>query len=329
VKYKFVSLEILMSISRDSALPESARRYRYQLFGLSLESAIAIPGLTETYPQNGACTIQIDFASAPDSISSPDYIDETVQASASEYLFSYPELLRLYVNGDRQIVVERFDECDSARMWTVILGVGSSIIGFRRGFIPLHASAVRGHDGCIALAGQSGFGKSTLAASLARFGFPLHADDLCLIQPGANGALEVGGGVRELRLWDDAVEILDWSAHKPFATVPDMPKSVYRLEQEPVSLLPLRRLYALAFEDESTPSGIYKIKGVEALQTLIGCLRMRPGLLPIGPRQRTFERLAAIGREIEIYRFVRPRDRSQLWAWSERLASHFATHEDQ
>ena len=317
-----------MSFSRDSALLESARRYRYELFGLSLESAIAIPGLAEAEGRNGACSIQINFDRTPESITNPDYVDETVQASASEYLFSYPGMLRLYVNGDRNIVVERFNECDSARMWTLILGVGSSIIGFRRGFVPLHASAVKGNDGCIALAGQSGFGKSTLAASLANFGYPLHADDLCLIQPGVNSVLEVGGGVRELRLWDDAVEILDWSAHKPFATIPEMPKSVYRLTQEPVSLLPLRRIYALAFDDESTPSGIHKVTGVEAMQTLIGCLRMRLGLLPIGPRQRTFESLAAISREIEIYRFVRPRDRNQLWDWSERLASHFATRED-
>jgi hypothetical protein len=276
-----------------------------------------------------ASPIQIEFDRTPESIVNPDYQDEAVQASACEYLFTYPGMLRMYVNGDRRIVVERFAECDSTRMWTLILGAGTSIVGFRRGFVPLHASVVKANDGCVALAGQSGFGKSTLAASLDSFGYSLHADDLCLIQPGANSVFDVGGGVRELRLWDDAVEILDWSAREPYATIPEIPKSVYRLKPEPISLLPLRRIYALAFSEESTPPGIYRLKGVEAMQTLIGCLRMRPGLLSIGSRQRTFESLAAIGREIAIYRLVRPHDRSQIRAWSERLASHIATCEEQ
>ena len=37
-------------------------------------------------------------------------------------------------------------------------------------------------DTCIALSGQSGFGKSTVATSLSSMGFAFHADDHCLAQ---------------------------------------------------------------------------------------------------------------------------------------------------
>ena len=300
----------------------STPQHRYELFGMPFESAEPIPGLTEADGKDRAGAIQIRFGCVPQAIENPDYEDEMVQANASEYLFSYPGTLRFYMNGASQIVVERLERCDPVRLWTLVLGAGAAIAGFRRGFAPLHASAIKVGDGCIALAGQSGFGKSTLAASLTEFGFTLHADDLCLIKPASSGRPVVGAGVQELRLWDDAVEVLNWSGREPYAAVPEISKSVYRLPHMQSWPLPLKRIYALEFADEETPAGIFRIEGVAALQSLIGCLRLRMGLLSVGMRQRTFENLASISREVEVFRFVRPHDRKQLCAWSKRLASH-------
>jgi hypothetical protein len=301
--------------------PEPAPAHRYSLFGLSFATDRPIPGLAEDEGSDGA-TVTVAFAPVPNAIHDPSYCDDTVQASATEYLFAYPGYLRLYVDGTTKITVEPLVACDPSRMWTFVLGICASIIGFRHGFIPLHAAAVQGHDGCVALAGNSGAGKSTLAASLCDRGFTLHAEDLCLIQPAAQP--QVGSGIRELRLWDDAAEALDWTHRVCCATEPGMPKSVYRLTQAPPALLPLKRVYALEFHDEDVPEGIHRVHGVDALQTLMACLRMRPGLLSVGAREQTFASLASISNTTEVYRFVRPHDRHQLQAWSERLANHIA-----
>jgi len=301
----------------------TAQTTRYELFGMSFETAEQIPGLAGSPGKGDA--IRIRFGTVPQAIANPDYEDASVQASATEYLFSSPGVLRLYIGGAAEIVVERLEGCDPVRLWTFVLGIGASIAGFRNGFVPLHASALEACGGCIALAGQESFGKSTLAASLTGLGFTLHADDLCLIQPVPGGAPLVGAGVREVRLWADAVEELGWSGRQAYAAIPGIEKTVYRLAATRPSLLPLKRIYALQYADEENPPGIHRITGVAAMQALIGCLRLRMGLLSVGARQKTFESLASISSAVEAYRFVRPFDRMQLHAWSERLAAHLSS----
>lgn len=301
--------------------------YRYVLYGLSLVSAEPIPGLIESDCASDAGTVEIRFGSVPDTIANPDYDDGAVQASATEYLCCYPGVLRLYHDGVDQIVVERLDGCNPSLLWTLVLGIGPSIAGFRRGFIPLHAAAMVAGEGCVALAGQSGFGKSTLAAALSELGFALHADDLCLIQPSRTGSPVVGSGVPELRLWDDAIATLGWTERAAFAATAVASKSVYRLAAARPRVLPLNRIYKLQFADEDAPAGIFPLHGLAALEALVGCLRLRLGLLPVGAKQQTFEALAAISTRVAIYRFVRPRDGAQLRPWSEQLAAHIATQE--
>ncbi len=295
--------------------------FYYDLFGLAFASPVAIPGMDGTASPTREGAIQIQFGRTPDALADVAYEDETVQASATEYLFTYPGVLRLYVGGDQVIVAEQLAGCDPVRLWTVILGVGSSIAGLRRGHIPLHASSVLVNDGCLAFGGQSGAGKSTIAASLVKRGFELFADDLCLVQDAVSGQPTVGHGVAELRLLDDAVTALDWSSITPFAIQPHTTKSVFRREPANQRRAPLRRVYALQFADEGT--GVHRLNGVEAMQALTGCLRLRFGLLPIGDAAGTFRQIAAIAESVEIYRFVRPRDHAQAGLWLDRLIDHF------
>jgi hypothetical protein len=298
---------------------------RYDLFGLTFESAEPIPGLVSAPDAPGDKVIRIEFGPVPQRIANPQFEDDAVQASAAEYLFNYPGVLRLYVERDKRIVVERLADCDPVRLWTIVLGIGASVTGFRRGYIPLHASSIVTAKGCIAFAGQTGAGKSTIAASLVKRGFELFADDLCLVQWDAAGRPIIGQGVPELRLWDDAVAALGWRGVAPFAVLPEIKKSVFRRAASRERFARLRRIYALEFSSPGVDPGIYPVHGIEALQAVISCLRLRLGLLPVGAAGNTFERLAAIGDQIEIFRFVRPLDHGHSAAWHDRLIEHFET----
>jgi hypothetical protein len=295
----------------------------YDLFGLTFESAERIPGLALAGVSHCNNAIRIEFGPVPKSIENIEFEDDTVQASGSEYLFAYPGVLRLYVEQDRRIVVERMEACDTVKLWTLVLGIGTSITGFRRGYIPIHASSILTDKGCIAFAGQTGAGKSTSAALLIDRGFELFADDLCLVQWDEAARAIVGRGVPELRLWDDAVAALDWTDIEPFAVQPNVKKSVFRRAAPQERFGNLRRIYVLEFTREDAAPGIHRLAGVDALQALIGCLRLRLGLLQTGASQRTFERLAAIGDKVEIFRFVRPLDYRQSSYWFDRLIEHF------
>jgi hypothetical protein len=309
------AIQMTEAFAEDTSTNETT--YYYKIFGFTFETEEPVPGLPEAPGEEGA--IRIRLGAVPDAIRQPENEGRFSQVGAGEYLYSRPGVMRLYAGGEGEIVVER--RSGNARFWNLVFSIAASIAVYRSRCVPLHASAVEARGGCIALAGQSGAGKSTLAASLVQHGFALHSDDLCLIQPGPGGPL-VGAGVREVRLRDDAVEILGWTgtAERP----PDIAKAIYPVDGAGAALLPLKRIYVLQFADGTTPAGIRRLGGVEALQALMGCLRMHIETLPAKARRRTFESLASISNAVELYRLVRPGDRTRLHEWTERLAAHLS-----
>ena len=296
--------------------------YSYRFFGLNFISDRLVPGVSEVGELPRENAIYLEFGNAPNSILAPQYEDESVQASGEEYLFRFPGIARIYVRGGEHIIVEPVDGADEVVLWQVILGVGSSIAGFRRGLVPIHASAVVSGEHCIALAGQSTAGKSTLAALLNRLGYELHADDLCLADYEGEHVM-VGAGVPELRLCQDAAVMAGWQDIEPFAKAPAAAKSVFRWSAPGRAPRRLLRMYVLEFASAGVEPGIYPITGLGALEALIECLRLRLPLLLTGPAKKYFELLTALSQRVAMFRFVRPRDLQQSRYWAEYLAAHF------
>ena len=73
----------------------------------------------------------------------------------------------------------------------------------RLGHLVFHASAVVIDSVCVAFMGESGRGKSTLAASFAAAGFPFLTDDSLFVEQGAQ-ACRVLPSHPSIRLWDDS-----------------------------------------------------------------------------------------------------------------------------
>jgi hypothetical protein len=296
--------------------------YPYRLFGLNFISDRAIPGVPEMGELARENAIHIGFGDAPIGIRAPEYEDDSVQANGEEYLFRFPKVGRIYVRGGERIIVEPVDGADEVVLWQVILGVGASIAGFRRGLVPIHASAVVSGDRCVALAGQSTAGKSTLAALLNRLGYSLHADDLCLADCSGEHVM-VGAGVPELRLCQDAASMAGWENIEPFSRALEAAKSVFRWNDLSRASRRLLRIYVLEFAPAGAEPGIYPIIGLGALEALIDCLRLRLPLLLTGPAEKYFAVLTALSRQVAMFRFVRPRDLQQSRYWTEYLAAHF------
>jgi hypothetical protein len=296
--------------------------HHYSFFGLNFISTRRIPGVPESPQPAREDAIRIEFAAAPAAIQAPEYEDDTVQANGEEYLFRFPQVGRIYIRGGERIVIEPVDGADPAVMWQVILGVGASVAGFRRGRVPIHASAVASGNDCVALAGQSTAGKSTLAALLNQLGYSLHADDLCLADC-AGPQVMAGAGVPELRLGRDSARVTGWEQVEPSDTVRETGKSIYPWHRSDTGARRLSRIYVLEFASAGAVPGIYPVVGLQALNGLIDCLRLRTPLLLTGQAGRTFAALTALSDQVPMFRFVRPRDLAQSHYWTAFLAAHF------
>ena len=83
------------------------------------------------------------------------------------------------------------------------------LLSLTPGFVVFHASAVQVGDSVLAVLGQSGQGKSTLATSFAAEGYPLLTDD-CLVVRWDEGAGQwlAQPSYHSVRLWPDSVGAL-------------------------------------------------------------------------------------------------------------------------
>jgi hypothetical protein len=92
------------------------------------------------------------------------------------------------VSPDGRTVAWRPSDAEARQRPELVLGPGLVLALARRDVFCLHASAVLGPRGAIAIAGPSGAGKSTLAARLsARHGFARLADDILPVSASPEG----------------------------------------------------------------------------------------------------------------------------------------------
>lgn len=89
------------------------------------------------------------------------------------------------------------------------LGSAWGALGYQRGFAMWHGSAVARGGRAVLFCGETGQGKSTMAAALLARGAVLVADDLSRIETGKAGAA-IHPSSSRIKLWRGAIEHLGW-----------------------------------------------------------------------------------------------------------------------
>jgi ATP-dependent phosphoenolpyruvate carboxykinase len=188
-----------------------------------------------------------------------------------------------------------------------VAGTGMAIALYQRGSLLLHASAVAYDGRAFAFSGASGAGKSTLAALLCRdAGCEMISDDITAVTSVGQRSVPQPDG-RQLRLWDDMVELLSLSEQRGPAVRSTLAKyhvqtSVARIE----SSLTLAGIYLL----EALPSGseplIERVTLSESAALLEDNLYRRVLSTRFEDQATRFLRIAKLLETVPVWRLRRP-----------------------
>jgi hypothetical protein len=181
----------------------SGQLFRYRANGLTLESTIELPELA---PADDVPDVHIRYGEVPERLAEPIMRGARYETASGEYLLTLPGVGRYWVKDGRQVVIAPDPGATDEDVRVFILSSVMGALAHQRGFLPLHASALEVNGGCVLFAGDSGSGKSTIAAAFHHRGYRLAADDICAISLGDEGYPVVHPGYRHLKLWADAVE---------------------------------------------------------------------------------------------------------------------------
>jgi hypothetical protein len=178
--------------------------YQYCVYGITVHSEIplALPELRE----GGLAQVQIRTAPAalfegaiqgvelqgdPDS-----WYQYAFLPDGSTYA-RWQGVGEFLVTADGTRIVCRPQQKSSAESFQVyMLGQALSFALVKQGFEPLHATVVVIEGKAVAFLGESGYGKSTMAASLLAAGYRLLTDDLLILRDTPEGLLAYPGPPR-------------------------------------------------------------------------------------------------------------------------------------
>lgn len=124
------------------------------------------------------------------------------------YLLRFPDLADFWISSDgRRISVSHPESTSIETLRHLLLDQVLPRVLTHTGRLVLHGSCVRVQDRVLVFVGETGQGKSCLAASFDAAGYPLLSDDGVVVVPHPDGP-RILPTYRSLRLWPDAVREL-------------------------------------------------------------------------------------------------------------------------
>lgn len=299
------------------ACDETRPASTYRLFGLNIRSEMDLAGLAASV-EAGVADVEIGFGAVPAS----DHVG--YRATEEGTLLAVAKVGRYLIREGRQILIEPAPEASERNLRLFLLGSAIGALLHQRGLLPLHANAIDIGGRAVAFSGHSGAGKSTIAAWFHDRGHTILADDVCVIGFDEAGRALAYPGIPRLRLWREALEASGRDADAYARSFDDMDKydvpTVNEVGPEPV---PLAAIYLLRKAEEAgTEAEIERLKGVDAVETLVSNTYRGGYLSMIG---RTSEHLSAcvrVARAVPVFRAQR------LWGFdrfdeqAQRLRDH-------
>src|SRR6056297_3289363 len=252
----------------------SASPFRYQVYGLQVQSDIELPELD---PPDCLPVVEPDIevcsATLPRKIVERRFRYGLLDVEKDRVLVQYSDRFCYQVLRGRQIVLDHrmvlgADSDEMAELRAHLLGTAFGIALHQRDTVPLHISAVSAPSGVWAFTGTSGAGKSTLATWLSRSrGWRLLTDDVGAISRTPDYP-SLAVGPRRAKLWKDALEHFGVDTHDLYQDLNRQDKFHIRLGRDPkTSSLPrLRALVELAEARTGTESSVERLHGSEAFK---------------------------------------------------------------
>ena len=183
----------------------------YRGLGLCVRSEIALPELLPSAPVANP-DIRLRFTPEATKQWETSGAVETewpsfVPAPSGGFVMRVAGICDYWVREGREIGLSPAEIADRASVRLFLIGSAMGMAFHQRGMLVLHGATVLREGGATIFVGESGQGKSTLAASLGRAGHAILGDDTMPLWPVENG-FKVWPGSRMFKLWSSTIEAL-------------------------------------------------------------------------------------------------------------------------
>lgn len=286
--------------------------FSYVAYGMRIQSPLALPGLLPAAPADDV-VIRIGAAQQLPADGAGEWsysIAPGVATLARQHVGAFE------VRGGREVLVTPTPNADPQVIALYLTGPILAVLLCQRGTLVLHGSSVRVEGGAVAFLGQSGDGKSSLAAAMHARGHAILADDITAVDVDGESVV-ARPGFPQLKVSPDVAALLRIPAAAQMELHPLIDERAYH---DPLGFshvpVPLRALVVVA-EDAC--------EQLEPLRPQAALIELVRYSYAIRTAHRTYgeamhmRQCAVIARTTPVYRLRRPRVLLQLPDVARRL----------
>jgi len=222
--------------------------HSYSAYGVIFDSQIPLPELIEAAGDDVAAVLmRAQIRVGPVDRTRPPGADSSSAfwATPRAVFAEYPRVGAFLIEEGRQITIDPQPQIDPRIIRLYLLGPALAVLLHQRGFLVLHASAVKVAGGAVAFIGDKGAGKSTMAAAMHARGHELVADDIVAIDTAGSTPLAYPG-FPQLKLFPESAAQLVEDADALPRLHPEFEKRAAKIGSRfAADPLPLRAVYEL------------------------------------------------------------------------------------
>jgi hypothetical protein len=292
----------------------------YRIFGLIVRSCVPLPA--PDAPGDAVPDVIVSYGTVGGELPGAISRNQRYQAAPGALLLTVDGIARYFVTS-RDIVIDRDDEASDTDVQLFLLGSAIGALLHQRDDLVLHGSAIGVSGAAVGFLGVSGVGKSTLAAAFRRRGYPVLTDDLCVVRAAPDGTLHTQPGLRQMKLWEDALEGLEIPAAALSRVRAGIDKRHLPVETGfSDRALPLSRLYVLSVGDADTIE-LTPLHGSTRFKALMDHTYRSSYLEGLDVRASHFRSLVATAQVTPVTSVRRPAASPSLDQLVDRLAGDF------
>lgn len=246
--------------------------YNYIGFGLNISSDIKFPELLLS--GDNPADIIIRNGQIPDDLFPDNDLSQfQIHFHVKKFLLNMPGIARYIATEGNEVIIDAYPGSDPGTVRLFCLSITMAAVLTQRHKILLHSSAIIFNEKLVLFLGDSGAGKSSIAAELSKRNYTIFSDDVCVLEPRSekNNEVLAFSSYPMMKLWDDTVkELNNLKFDKIYKIRPELEKYGHFFHEKFITKpYPIKKIFVLnPTDNEQEGYSFRKLKGMEAFEKL-------------------------------------------------------------